>query len=159
MDATTGAGSYAQKTVGTHSNTASGSNSRLNNEGAFPYSEWIGMEAITDGTSSVLLFGEITGGSCKKRTATSSTAYNGCFNGDNWVRGNGLGSVKEISQGLNINGDETGFGYLITPFNSEHSGIVNFSKADGSVAPLAETTDIYHLKRLANRCDGIVVNP
>jgi prepilin-type processing-associated H-X9-DG protein len=135
---------------------------QINNEGPIPYAEYISFAAITDGTANTLLFGEITGGSCKKRPVAdiASGYWNGCLNGDNWVRGKDMGSVKEIVYSINTVGGDVALnkGYIKTPFNSEHSGGANFARCDGSVSFVSETLDVYLLKRLGNRQDGVAVS-
>ncbi|MDO5552224.1 MAG: DUF1559 domain-containing protein [Planctomycetia bacterium] len=155
-------GTYGAKSANTadgdYSTTAIGPEN-INLEGALPLGKSLSMASITDGTSNTLLFGEITGGTCKKRSSTQQTSWNGCLNGDNWVRGYICASVKMIGYGINVLGPmTTNQHYTYTPFNSEHSGGANFSLADGSVRFLSETMDVYLLKQLGNRQDGKVVS-
>jgi prepilin-type N-terminal cleavage/methylation domain-containing protein/prepilin-type processing-associated H-X9-DG protein len=160
VSAESGAASYILRNV--YNMRLSPEDAQINNEGALPYATYIPLAAITDGTANTLLFGEITGSSCKKRPAAdiASNYYNGCLNGDNWVRGKDMGSVKEIAYGINTVGGDVLFtkGYGKTPFNSEHSGGANFARCDGSVNFVSETLDVYLLKRLGNRQDGVPVS-
>jgi prepilin-type processing-associated H-X9-DG protein len=126
-------------------------------QGIFRYRFSSDMASITDGTSNTLMVGEITGKTCSLPGAVSGTNYNRCLDGSAWTRGRGLASAKVVVYGLNVLGSTAG-NYNEIPFNSSHSGGVQFAWGDGHVSFISETADVFQiLKKLAGRDDGFIV--
>jgi prepilin-type processing-associated H-X9-DG protein len=127
-------------------------------QGILRYRFCMAMADVTDGTSNTLIVGEITGKTCSLPGAISGTNYNRCLDGSAWTRGRGLASAKVIVYGLNVLGGTAG-NYNEIPFNSTHSGGVQFTWGDGHVSFISETVDSFQiLKKLGGCNDGFTVN-
>jgi prepilin-type N-terminal cleavage/methylation domain-containing protein len=98
---------------------------------------------ISDGTSNVLLFGEVTGGwndEAKPSGHTASFTFNNGSMGTSW----GLGGADA---------------HAWFKFNSLHPGkVVNFSLTDGSVKTISPTIEIAVLHNLSAMADGNVAS-
>lgn len=120
--------------------------------GILLYAKCQGFGAIIDGTSNTLMIGEIAGSTCKLEGAISGANYDKCFDGASWIRGQGLAGTKSIVRGLNV----LGAYYNEIPYNSFHTGGVQFTLGDGSVRFVSDTVDVYDvLKRISSKNDGL----
>ena len=91
---------------------------------------------LTDGSSSVLLFGEATGGRTEGRRQW----------GYSWIAAGFLVTAWDLD-------DDTSH-----KFDSEHPGVVQFCLADGSVRLLATTIDRDTFIALSGKHDGLRIN-
>jgi prepilin-type N-terminal cleavage/methylation domain-containing protein len=123
---------------------------------------------VTDGTSSTLMLGEVTGARGTGQGASSGPAYYGYF----WV----AHDVQDMAQGINgpltmpggrninldpIDGDGgSSFQELFSEigFSSWHRGGGHFTFVDGSVHFLGDNTDQKVLEALATRAGGESIN-
>jgi prepilin-type N-terminal cleavage/methylation domain-containing protein/prepilin-type processing-associated H-X9-DG protein len=106
-------------------------------QGVFANRSRKGTNDVRDGLSTTLLFGEVTG---KAGSGEDAVHY-----GFAWF---GCGTMC------------TGWGFSQDDwptFNSGHSGVVHFCYADGSVRPMAKTTDRDALISLSGTSEGTVV--
>ena len=103
------------------------------------------LAEITDGTSNTLAFGESHGG---KRTT-------GLVQGDRtwlWISAPTLTASLSTSSHWKLGSQNSHFAY-----NSFHTGIVQFARADGSVFSLSENIDRFEWRRLCAMGDNEVL--
>ena len=93
---------------------------------------------VTDGTSNVLMFGEIMGGSVDKAWYYA------------WIGGGNMPTAWGIAP--DSNGKTN-----MWQFSSYHPGVVQFSLCDGSVRPISQTIEVALYRRLSAMADGNVV--
>lgn len=99
---------------------------------------------ITDGSSNTLLFGEIVGQNSGWLGAQGNPvvySWIGAANLPVWNWGRDGGSSTTLRQ-----------------FRSNHTGIVNFARADGSVRSISEDTDVTTMRNLSGMGDGTVTS-
>jgi len=102
--------------------------------------------SITDGSSNTLLFGEIVG---------RNTSWLGAGGGGavySWI---GSANLPVWNWGTEFTESTS---TLLRSFQSNHSGTVNFAKADGSVQAVAETMDVTTMRNVAGMADGTVAS-
>ena len=97
---------------------------------------------ISDGASNTFLFGEVTSKDVPWPTSGDSISYS-------WM-GN-------IILPMNFWSIDTNNQRKALTFISNHNGIVNFSRADGSVSSIADSTDLTIMRSLSGMADGTVV--
>ena len=98
---------------------------------------------ISDGSSNTFLFGEVTAKNVRWPTTGQSVSYS-------WM-GN-------IVLPINFWSIDTNDQRKLQTFLSNHTGTVNFVKADGSVSAISENTDLTIMRSLSGRSDGTVVS-
>lgn len=126
-------------------------NTRVGITGILPYRIALDMSAITDGTSNTLMIGEMTGRGRSLVPASVTSWWDYCMDGSSWARGWGNGSTKNLWMTFNTIYN----GYARLPYSSHHANVVQFVKGDGSVSGISDTTDLFILRRLASRNDGV----
>ncbi len=137
-NATTGT-NYKENTAGSHGGWAL--------QGAFAWNEKLGFKHLTDGTSSTMVFGEISWGD----RDGNDTRYRA------WARGGAhnqyMAPAKNVAQA--INADYTAL-FNDMSFGSNHPGGAQFGYGDGSVHFIPETVDFAVYKATASRNGGEV---
>ena len=113
-----------------------------NHVGVFGNRSKTRMAKIKDGSSKTLLFGEVKG------------------RFSNWFfRGNvAYGWIGNITMPMYYWENATSDIRKIHSFSSNHSGVVNFARADGSVHTVPESTDRTTMLNLSGMADGIITN-
>ncbi len=133
-------GAYSTVGILSHFRTTSGSvmTNRL-----------VKLVAITDGTSSTLMAGEIS-----VNMPGSLNQYR------SWTRGNsgGSGATKNVTNAINSTVYNGSNNFNDISFGSNHSGGCNFVMGDGSVKFISKNTDINLLKALASMNLGEVAS-
>ena len=123
----------------------------LNGTGIFFFNSKITTEAITDGTSNTLFFGE------RSRLNLLVTSTSEALGGWAWVNqyaqeDNTMNASTNIDGGTNPNLPP----HDVNAFGSQHSdgAIANFAFADGSIRSISQDISIVTFQRLADRFDG-----
>ncbi len=113
-------------------------------KGVFSFKQKLTLVGISDGTSNTLMFGEWAGGSFDGGSTMSTWSW--------------AGGPNPTAFGLCATGDKNCW----YTFNSNHTGVVNFSFSDGSVRPLRNTTQYNSTAfpiwaAMAGKADGVVL--
>ena len=100
---------------------------------------------ITDGTSNTFLFGEVAGreSAWPRRSEFNGSAYA-------WM-GN-------VVMPMNLWSQVSSTAEAVFIFDSNHPGVVNFARADGSVRSISENANIDTMRALSGRADGAVIS-
>lgn len=109
----------------------------------------VAIREVTDGTSSTLAVGEVTG------------SFTGTYEGWLWASANILDASAGINGANSIPGGDVFEPFTWAkryPFSSYHPGGCHFGLADGSVHFILEDIDQITLERLAARDDGQIID-
>jgi hypothetical protein len=117
------------------------------------------LNAITDGTSNTIMFGEVSGGPRRFNRQIDVGDNAGAFGHvGNWNR---VLLIKMSEDGTTLYGGNCLLNctnYAGLNFNSFHAGgIVQMTMCDGSVQAISETVDMDTVYRLFAAQDGLVV--
>jgi prepilin-type N-terminal cleavage/methylation domain-containing protein/prepilin-type processing-associated H-X9-DG protein len=135
--------------------TNSNANAMQHGTGIFFMNSRITLSAITDGTSTTLLFGERS----RKhlRVTSSSEALGG------WAWCNSFAQEDNtMNTSDKIEGDHTPplTDHSLDVFGSQHAGgdMANFAFADGSVRSISKSIDLVNFQKLSTRASGEIVD-
>jgi prepilin-type N-terminal cleavage/methylation domain-containing protein/prepilin-type processing-associated H-X9-DG protein len=119
--------------------------------GVYYMSSHTKISDITDGTSNTLAFGEYLGGQHINGSRYGEMTWLGAgWMGTRW----GLAPIyDESGSGGQVND------YTWVQFQSNHSGLVNFAFADGSVRPVFKTADFPTYLAMSGMKDGTITDP
>jgi len=101
--------------------------------------------SITDGSSNTFLYGEVSTRRMEWPSAGKLTNYS-------WMASNLLATFA-------FGRDDSWWGAAnFSSPGSNHPGVINFSRADGSVATIPRESDFQIIRHLSGRADGIVAS-
>lgn len=115
-----------------------------------------GTEAITDGTSNTLMFGEAAG-TIGSNVNIGGTIYNGKLDIHTWTGTNTLPVMYGLDSSID-NSNGTVFDAHWAYFSSLHAGVVQFCNADGSVRSLNRSIANEPLRMMAGIADGEIAS-